>query len=185
VARPLTPALVLASSLLIACASTHESRDTAPPRTAVDPVEDRVIHVTALLATTPERAFAYFTDVKLVRSWLAAEADIEPIIGGKYELFWNPADRENDSTIGCRITALTPNQLIAFEWRSPQQFKELANSADPLTHVVVTFAPEGSRTRVHLVHSGWRTSPEWEDARVWQERAWESAFTALEGTAKD
>ena len=152
-------------------------------RSTIAPVADEVIHVTAALRVPPERAFAHFTSNPLLERWLAAEANVEGRVGGPYELFWRPDDRENDSTIGCRVTAIAPGQLLAFQWRSPRQFKDLANAADPLTHVVVTVAAEGAGSRVHLVHSGWRSGPEWAEARQWQERAWRMAFGALERLA--
>jgi uncharacterized protein YndB with AHSA1/START domain len=159
--------------------------DEAMPgsRSAIAPVTDKIIHVQALLAVPPAKAFAFFTDNELLQSWLMAAADVELRVEGKYELFWEPADRENNSTIGCRITALAPAQFIAFQWRSPKQFKSFANTADPLTHVVISFVPEGAGTRVYLVHSGWRSTPEWEEARLWQERAWTGAFKNLEAVA--
>jgi uncharacterized protein YndB with AHSA1/START domain len=151
-----------------------------PSRNAVAPAVDKVIHVSAFLSVPPARAWEYFTSNALLQSWLTVSADVEPRVGGKYELFWQPDDRENNSTIGCRVTAIAPGQFIAFQWRSPKQFKSFANAADPLTHVVVTFSAEQGGTRVHLVHSGWRSSPEWEEARLWQEKAWLGAFKELE-----
>jgi len=120
-----------------------------------------------------------------LQSWLTEAAEVEPHAGGKYGLFWQPENRENNSTIGCRVTAFTPGQLIAFQWRSPLQFKSFANSADPLTHVAATFVPEGSGTRIHLIHSGWRSSAEWEEARSWQEKSWIRAFDRLEKIANE
>jgi uncharacterized protein YndB with AHSA1/START domain len=154
-----------------------------PSRSLIAPVTDRVIHLNALLSIPPARAFEYFTRPDLLTDWLTAAAEVDPKVGGKYELFWEPADRENNSTIGCRITAMQANQLLAFQWRSPKQFKTFANGADPLTHVVVSFVPEGSGTRIHLVHSGWRSSSDWEEARIWQERAWDGAIKELERIA--
>ncbi|HWP02874.1 MAG TPA: SRPBCC domain-containing protein [Gemmatimonadaceae bacterium] len=151
------------------------------PRDLVAQVTDRVIHVTVLLRVGPALAFQYFTKPDLLTTWLTAEADVEPKVGGKYELFWEPSDRENNSTIGCRVTAIHRDQFVAFQWRSPKQFKTFANGADPLTHVVVVFVPEEGGTRVHLLHSGWRSNPEWEEARVWQEQAWQRAFDKLAG----
>jgi uncharacterized protein YndB with AHSA1/START domain len=144
---------------------------------------DKIIHLSLHLPIDAGYAYRLFTDNTLLESWLTETAEVEPVVGGKYELFWDLAHREDDSTIGCRITALAPDQLIAFEWRSPKQFKSFANSADPLTHVVVTLIPEGEGTRVHLVHSGWRSAPEWEEARAWQERGWNVAFEALQKAA--
>lgn len=153
-------------------------------RSVIAPVRDRVIHVTALVAVPPARAFEYFTKADLLEGWLTASADVDPQVGGKYELFWEPADPENNSTIGCRITAVQADQFIAFQWRSPKQFKSFANGADPLTHVVVSFLPEGPGTRIHLLHSGWRSSAEWEEACIWQERAWTGALKKLEEIAQ-
>jgi len=140
---------------------------------------DKIIHETEELVCTARTAFAYFTQNNLLETWLTAQAEVEAIPGGKYELFWDPANRQENSTIGCHITAIQQDQLVAFEWRSPAQFKQFANQADPLTHVVVSFIPEGRTTTVHLVHSGWRSTMEWEEARIWQEKAWRLALNRL------
>jgi uncharacterized protein YndB with AHSA1/START domain len=140
---------------------------------------DKVIHLQATLPCKPEVAYAAFTDPKQLTTWLTEAAEVEVKVGGKYELFWEPANRGQNSTLGCRVTAVAPNQLLAFEWKSPKQFAGFANVADPLTHVVVTFVPSGEQTVVHLIHSGWRSAAAWEEARVWQERAWRLALEAL------
>ncbi len=141
---------------------------------------NKVIHVSSVLRCSPDHAFAYFTENKPLDSWLTAVAEVEPRAGGKYELFWEPADRENNSTIGCKVTAVEKDRFISFEWRSPKQFKHFANNADPLTHGTVFFIPRGDSTEVHLIHSGWRSSPDWEQARLWQLNAWTLAFRRLE-----
>jgi uncharacterized protein YndB with AHSA1/START domain len=141
---------------------------------------DRVIHLRTTLTCSSRRAFELFTINNLLESWLVTIAEVEPVVGGKYELFWEPHDRDNNSTIGCRVTALEADRFLAFEWRSPKQFKQFANNADPLTHVVVFLIPENGKTHVHLIHSGWRSAPEWEEARQWQEKAWMVAFQELE-----
>jgi uncharacterized protein YndB with AHSA1/START domain len=141
---------------------------------------DKIIHLVARLGCDPHRAFEMFTVNSLLASWLTAVAEVEPVAGAKYELFWEPGDRENNSTLGCKVTAVETDKFLAFEWRSPKQYKHFANCADPLTHVVVFLIPVPGGTEVHLVHSGWRSAPEWEEARQWQARAWRVAFEALE-----
>jgi uncharacterized protein YndB with AHSA1/START domain len=152
-------------------------------RRKVEASMDKIIHLSAHLSCSPRRAFELFTRNDRLESWLAPHAEVEPAIGGAYHIFWAPDDRENDSTLGCRITAMEPDQFISFEWRSPRQFKDFANNADPLTHVVVFFIPIPTGTDVHLIHSGWRGTPEWDAAREWQEKAWQIAFERLEGQA--
>lgn len=146
---------------------------------------DKILHHSVRLSCDRKRAFKMFTVNENLQSWLTTIADIEPVVGGKYELFWNPDDRENDSTSGCKITAIEPNIFLSFEWKGPKQYKDFMNNADPLTHVVVCFADcaEGGGqapcTEVHVVHSGWRSSPQWEEARLWFEKAWDFSLDAL------
>ena len=141
---------------------------------------DKIIHLSVQLKCDPHHAFEMLTVNHLLEAWLVNVAEVEPVIGGKYELFWEPDDRENNSTLGCKVTAVELDKLIAFEWRSPKQYKHFANTADPLTHVVAFFIPSGENTEVHLIHSGWRSSAVWEEARQWQDRAWKIAFQELE-----
>jgi len=121
-----------------------------------------------------------FTVNAHLEKWLTKVADVEPKLGGKYELFWNPEDMTNDSTIGCKILAFQPSNFLAFEWKGPRQFKHFMNDASPLTHVVVCFIPCHDGTEIHLLHTGWRNTPEWEEARKWFDRAWTMVLTELQ-----
>jgi uncharacterized protein YndB with AHSA1/START domain len=145
---------------------------------------NKVIRRSIRLKCTPHKAFEMFTLNEHLDKWLTQVADVQPKKGGKYELFWNPEDKENDSTIGCKVLALHPGSFLVFEWKGPKQFKHFMNNADPLTQVVVLFTSlkKGTKlcTGVNLIHSGWRSSAEWEEARQWFERAWANALSELE-----
>jgi len=145
---------------------------------------DKIIYQTVKLPCDAAGAFEMFTSSELLEKWLTVKADVEARVGGRYELFWNPDEPAFDSTVGCRVTALEPGKLLAFQWKSPKQYSAFMNECDPLTHVTVAFLPgeEGGRpfTEVHLVHSGWRGTAEWEEARQWFVRNWEGAFAELE-----
>ena len=148
-----------------------------------------IIYHSIHLRCDVHRAFEMFTVNEEVQSWLAPSANIEPEEGGRYELFWDLENREHDSTTGCQVTAIEQDRFLSFEWKGPRQFEQFMNDADPLTHVVVFFFPcgEGSAgpAEVHLVHSGWRSSPEWEEARRWFERVWRVALEELERRIDD
>ncbi|MHA1624426.1 MAG: SRPBCC family protein [Promethearchaeota archaeon] len=104
------------------------------------------------------------------------------MVGGKYELFWDPQNREINSTIGCKITSIVKDKFLSFEWKGPENFESFMNFTDPLTHVVVFFSPnhdDPSKTSVYLFHSGWRDDPDWEKARLYFEKAWTGALTNL------
>jgi uncharacterized protein YndB with AHSA1/START domain len=143
----------------------------------------RVICLNAKLSVSPSVAFSFFTEEKKLNSWLTAESKVEKRVGGKYELFWDPTRPEENSTLGCRISAYTLNELLAFEWKGPAAFQKFMNLADPLTHVCIFFTPSrvesGSGVTIHLIHSGWRNTDEWSQAYQWQSKAWQVAFQEL------
>jgi uncharacterized protein YndB with AHSA1/START domain len=121
-----------------------------------------------------------------VAAWLvkpyspSGGAEIEPRISGKYELSWDPENPQKDSTIGCKVTALEPGKFLSFQWKGPTQFSHFMNNADSLTHAIVFFIPiDSTNTEVHLIHTGWKSSSEWEEARKYFEAAWSSAFEKL------
>jgi hypothetical protein len=80
--------------------------------------------------------------------------------------------------------AIRPNKFLVFEWRGPKQFKLFISEADPLTGVLVFFILCNGEVEpcmeVYLVHSGWRSSREWEEARQWFDRAWVNALAERE-----
>ncbi len=141
---------------------------------------DKVIYHSISLKCSPHKAFDFFTVNKHLQKWLTEVADVQPKIGGKYELFWNPDDIENDSTIGCKILAIAQDKFLCFEWKGPKQFKYLMNNVRPLTTAVAFFISTTEGTDVHLLHTGWRDSAEWEEARLWFEKAWDLCLSKLQ-----
>jgi len=141
---------------------------------------DKIIYHSINLRCTFRKAFEMFTVNKNLEKWLTQVADVEPKTGGKYELFWNPEDKENDSTVGCKILAFHPNKFLAFEWKGPKQFKHFMNKVRPLTNVIVFFTPCQECTEIHLLHTGWRNSLEWEKARQWFDRTWKATLSKLQ-----
>ncbi len=61
------------------------------PRSLVESVTDRVVHVASLVPVAPARAFACFTSPDLLTTWLTAAAEVQAEVGGRYELFWTRA----------------------------------------------------------------------------------------------
>lgn len=146
---------------------------------------DKIIYHSIALECSPHKAFEFFTVNRHLEKWLTKVGDVEPKIGGKYELFWNPEDRENDSTIGCKILAIAEGRFLCFEWKGPKQFKHFMNDVRPLTNVVVFFTPTPEGTEVHLLHTGWRDMAEWEEARKWFDKAWTTALSLLQNLIKE
>ena len=103
---------------------------------------------------TPKKAFEMFAFNRNLEKWLKQVADVELKEGRKFELFWNPQDKENDGTIGFKILALHPNKFLAFEWKGSKKFKHFMNKVKPLTNMAVFFIPCIEDTEIHLFHTG-------------------------------
>jgi len=144
---------------------------------------EKIIQIKVELDCDVFNAFKIFTVNKLLEKWLTEKADVETKIGGKYELFWEPENRENNSTIGCKITGIEKNKFISFDWKGPVQFKSFMNFSDPLTHVIVFFSHKDSsdteKSVIHLFHTGWKKGLEWQYARNYFENAWIKALEVL------
>ena len=142
---------------------------------------ENIIIVKEELECDVKRAFSMFTINELLEKWLTVKANVEPKVGGKYELFWQPEDPENNSTIGCKVTGIEKNKYISFDWKGPAKFKEIMNFVDPLTHIIVFFSQihNSRKSIVHLFHTGWRKDPDWRAPREYFQKAWCIALEEL------
>jgi uncharacterized protein YndB with AHSA1/START domain len=148
---------------------------------------ENIILITEEIDCDVKTAFSMFTENELLQKWLTVKANVEPLLGGKYELFWTPEYPENDSTIGCKITGIEKNKFISFDWKGPTEFKSFMNFADPLTHVIVLFSNNKNnhkKTIIHLFHTGWRKDSEWQKARDYFEKVWLKAIQGLKEKIK-
>lgn len=133
-------------------------------------------------------AFNLFTVNKLLESWLTEKAEVDPEVRGKFELFWEPENRDINSTIGCKITGIEKNKYISFDWKGPVDFQSFMNIANPLTHVIVFFShnnKDPNKTDIYLFHTGWRKENDWQRARNYFENAWSKALQALKTKIKN
>ncbi len=73
---------------------------------------DRIIQKTLSLEAPLDIAYQLFVDKKHLEQWLTVKADIELKVGGAYELFWDPEEKEYNSTIGCKILAFEMNEFL-------------------------------------------------------------------------
>lgn len=141
---------------------------------------EKIIHKRFELPCSVQEAFNAFLQEPALETWFTEKARVTPEVGGHYELFFEPDHPERNATVGCKITALVPNQLLAFDWKGPVEFEDFMNGAEPLTHVTIAFFPQGEGTELHVIHTGWRPSEPWQEAREYFVRAWDQVLNALE-----
>jgi uncharacterized protein YndB with AHSA1/START domain len=98
----------------------------------------------------------------------AKDIVLEPRVGGRfYERF---TDGE-EFVIG-EVTTYEPPRRVVFTWKGPDM--------EQPTEVEVSFHPEGDRTRVELVHSGWdRVGTKIKHGMADFSRGWEPVIQAF------
>lgn len=144
---------------------------------------DKIITKSANLNIPTANAFKYFSENNLLEKWLTVKADVEMKVGGKYELYWTPEDPDqtNNSTHGCKVLSIERPLFFNIEWTGNAEQKKFMNTVRPLTNVTFLFHElESNKTRVTLIHTGWREEDNWESARQWFLQAWTGAFKKLE-----
>lgn len=114
-----------------------------------------------------------------VAQWFTHAAEIEPRVGGKYEVYFNPADKDTMSTKGCKVLKIEIPKVLVFDLKDPDQFAELMNQPNELTVVEVTFTAHGKNTKVSLKHNGWKDSEGWSTAKQWHIHAWDDVLSSL------
>jgi uncharacterized protein YndB with AHSA1/START domain len=131
------------------------------------------------LPVPPGEALDWFlAPEKLVR-WLCKRADVEPRVGGRYELFWDPARPEVNSTLGCKVLEYEPGKLKV-SWAGNEEQLEFMEPGS--TTVAVSVEPAGSGCHLRLEHYGFGDCDRWLKAERWFDLAWKKAIARLKET---
>lgn len=159
---------------------------------------DKSIVLEAVVDGPRGEVFQLWMSAEGVKRFFATDARIEPRVGGRYEMIFNPkSDPEGTSygTKGARILKLQPGRLLAFEWipflredlssdpGGPPAIPAAERNEMPIpTWVEVTFedvagAPE--KTRVKLAHHGFRSGGKWGESYIYFSKAWDYVLKQL------
>lgn len=135
----------------------------------------RSISFEVVVDGTPEQIFENWATAEGVLQFLGSGSNIEPRVGGLYEIDFGQAP---DGTIlgprDNRITLFEPGRALYFEWTMPIFAKELNTTPLP-TWVEVRFEPFGSSgnlTLVKLSHLGFGRGDLWDRCYSFFERGW-------------
>lgn len=104
------------------------------------------------------------------KSFFAPDCKIELEPGGAYEMYFAldyPLGLRGGE--GCTVMAIETMKMLAFTWNAPPSLPAVRGQ---YTHVVIRFDEVSEGTRVSLVHDGWGTSSEWDQAFTYFELAW-------------
>lgn len=120
-----------------------------------------------------------------VSQWFAAKSIVEARIDGPYELYFNPADTNTMNTKGCKISKISKEEELEFSWKGPDHFAAVMNKEDELTKVNVSFKKVGDQTEITVIHTGWKSDPEWTEAIDWHKMAWDGVLSSLKSNIEN
>jgi uncharacterized protein YndB with AHSA1/START domain len=123
-----------------------------------------MISASVRIAASPEVVFPYFTDPKLMVSWIGERIDLDARPGGKFLV-----DFEKTAAHGNYI-AVEPPHRVVFTWGIPEDTTLPPGSST----VEVLFIADGADTIVSLTHSD--LPPEYEPSHL---QGWEACLGAL------
>lgn len=145
----------------------------------------RVIYHQLSITADVARVWELWTVPAEVEKWFAPIAHIDPIVGGRYELFFVPGNLPNKNTAGCHIVHMTPGQELTFTWKGPKQFSNLMNAPVPQTTVNVRFKQNHDGTTcVKLFHKGFGDDTTWDYAYDWHELVWAGVLNQLQAAVE-
>jgi uncharacterized protein YndB with AHSA1/START domain len=177
---------VLTAALAIVWAAGAEQPGGSRMTGKVD--TGRTIFLEATVDASPEEVFRLWTTEDGISKFFAPKATIEPRLGGRFEMIFDPErDSEGDDsgTKGARILRFDPGRALSFEWMSftrsgtdpqgPAGWPEERARRPIPTWVDLTLEPAGGKpgkTHVRLIEYGFGSGGKWEDSRQYFWRNW-------------
>jgi len=157
---------------------------------------DRTIRIELVAGRPPSEVYKLWTTEAGVTKWFAPAARVDPRVGGRYEIIFDPATDPDGSvrgTKGAKILELVPDKKLVFEWIAFEGQERAGYGGPPVmpepersrekTRVEVVFEPapgDVSKTRIVLVHNGFREGATWDAALVYfRERGWPGVLRQL------
>jgi uncharacterized protein YndB with AHSA1/START domain len=155
-------AIVLASCIALAVAQTAGT----PPDSIVSQ---------AIVGAPAERVWEAFTTKAGMESWMAANGDIEPRVGGRMRTSHRKdADLDGDTSIHHTILRLEPARLLSYRTiKSPAGFPFASSIGQTWTEIQLE-PVDADRTRVTVTMRGYTADPEMQKMRAffeWGNRA--------------
>lgn len=149
----------------------------------------RKVEVEIGLDAEPEMVWKALTDASELSNWFPLQARVEPGVGGVLQLIWGEA-----FSGACRIEIWDPPRHLRTGWMEPPAGETGAPETRPgssaallrddpqaASQVAVDYFIEGSQghTTLRLVHSGFSSSPQWNDEYDGTARGWNYELRSL------
>lgn len=125
----------------------------------------RSIENSVTIKAAPEAVFKALTDARELAKWFPSSAESDPRTGGAFKYtFLNEKDPAHDHVREGRYLEVVPNTKVRYPWH--------LSPGDSPTTVEFAVAGQGKETRVTLVHSGWGSGAEMDNAVQMHTQGW-------------
>jgi len=143
------------------------------------PAAERAIDKEVVVPAGVDAVWQAWTTAEGVTSFFAPAAQIEPRVGGAFQIHFDPlAAPGSRGADDMRILAIQPGRMLSFDWNAPPH---LPAARAQRTFVVVRLHPVDDRsTRVTLHHTGWGDGGEWDQAYAYFDQAWAGVLKNLQ-----
>lgn len=159
--------------------SKHSTKDLyrpAPPAIEVVETGPETLVMKGVLANlTPEAVFDDFTKKDRIPLFWAPVADVEPKVGGTYELEWPGPGWKLEG----KIRVFEPGKKLAFTWK----WAHRPEAPEQIVTIELAPAPGGG-TAVTLTHGPYRDTEEDRRERKGHVDGWKYVFAHLRALAK-
>lgn len=133
-------------------------------------IDDRSVYAEVVVQATPAQVWESWTTPKGVGTFFARACNIDPVVGGKYEIYFQPAAEAGQrGAEGTHILALDPDHMLAFTWNAPPAM----HVRNQFTSVVIRLEPvDETHTRVTLTNTGYGAQDDWNESLNYFRKAW-------------
>jgi uncharacterized protein YndB with AHSA1/START domain len=109
----------------------------------------REIVVDDVLPHAPEKVWRALTTAEIIGKWLMPN-DFEPVVGKRFTFTTRPIGAW-DGVVHCEVLEVAPLRRLVYSWKGGADDSRLDSV------VTWTLQPEGTGTRLRMVHAGFRS----------------------------
>jgi uncharacterized protein YndB with AHSA1/START domain len=130
-----------------------------------------------VIDATPETIYPFLTQVEKHLEWEGTEVELDPRPGGVYRVLI-----AGEHQAAGEFVELVPNEKVVFTFGWEQEGNPITPGS---SRVEYTLIPEGTKTRVRLVHSGLPNDALADHTQGWDHYLDRLATVAVGGTVHD
>lgn len=130
-----------------------------------------------VLPAQRERVWWAWTTEEGLAGWLCRRAEVEPFVGGQYELHFDEQDPgRREPELRCQVLSIDHPRLLHLLWRGPDEGDLEAGA----TEVRVRLFPALDGTRLEITHACGEQDAGWDETRTALERLWINSLERLQ-----